>query len=168
MSSIVREWTQRLSYKSSIVLVVSPIDPSFNRPTMPPTRKRATPKRTAKGPATTAAARGRPRRGDRGAATAGNSGTTGPTRGERSATAGTQAPPAFTPEQEVWIQQMISAHVDTRGGDDLPASNEDGDPNPTNSDPTGPTNTAAVGSGKHQGGYYCKGRNLLEGVNPQL
>ena len=59
---------------------------------------------------------------------------------------------------------MISAHVDTRGGggggggggDELPASNEDGDPNPTNSDPTGPTNTA-VGSGKHQGGYYCKG-----------
>ena len=46
--------------------------------------------------------------------------------------------------------------VDTRGGDELPASNEDGDPNPTNSDPTGPTNTA-VGSGKHQGGYYCKG-----------
>ena len=62
---------------------------------------------------------------------------------------------------------MISAHVDTRGRDDLPASNEDGDLNPTNSDPTGSTNTA-VGSGKHQGGYYCKGGNLLEGVNPQL
>ena len=45
------------------------------------------------------------------------------------------------------------------GGDELPASNEDGDPNPTNSDPTGPTNTA-VGSGKHQGGPIVR-------VNPQ-
>ena len=43
------------------------------------------------------------------------------------------------------------------GGDELPASNEDGDPNPTNSDPTGPTNTAVAPRGGGGGGYYCKG-----------
>ena len=74
----------------------------------------------------------------------------------RSATAGTQAPPAFTPEQEVWIQQMISAHVDTRGRDDLPASNEDGDPNPTNSDPTGSTNTAVGALVSTKGGTIVR------------
>ena len=46
------------------------------------------------------------------------------------------------------------------GGDELPASNEDGDPNPTNSDPTGPTNTAVAPRGGGGGGTIVR-------VNPQ-